>query len=125
MFGRGPKDPRAGIIWNKKKELRRLVKRKEYDLALRSGLDLLREVPHENDILFIVGSIYHIRGKHQKAIHYLARSLDVATYDTEALILKASSHLELGQPEEAKECCRMVQEVDPKNREAARILSGT
>lgn len=125
MFGRGPKDTRAGIIWNKKKELRRLVKRKEYDLALRSGLDLLREVPHENDVLFIVGSIYHIRGKHQKAIHYLARSLDVATYDTEALILKARSHLELGQPEEAKECCRMVQEVDPKNREAARILSGT
>lgn len=123
LFGRKPKSKKPDSIHDKKSRLRRHVKRKEYDLALKCGLELLREVPSENDVLFIVGSIYHVQGRHKEAIHYLARALDIATYDSEALILKARSHLALNQMKEAKACCHKVLEVDPKNSEAARIIA--
>lgn len=123
VLGFGSGDPRTQDIKKRKKELRKLVKGKKYEQALECGLDLLKVDPYENDILFIVGSIYYVNGSYRKAVSYLGRSLKIATYDVESLILKAHSHIKLGQPEMAKDCVRLIREVDPKNREAERILS--
>lgn len=121
-FGRRSNGAKEDTAFEKKKRLRRHVKRKEYDLALKTGLELLKIQPDENDVLFIVGTILHTKGSHGEAIHYLSRALEIATYDSEALILKARSHLKLNQTAEAKACYRKVLEVDPKNREAAGML---
>ncbi len=107
----------------RKKQLRKLVKGKKYAEALKLGLELIQTCPYENDILFIVGCIYYLQGRYRQSVPYLDRSLDIAKYDSEALLIKAECHLQLGQKKEAARCCRTVQEVDPRNARAAQIIS--
>jgi len=118
IFGGAGSDEKKG-----KKQLRKLVKRKKHAQALKLGLELLKDDPYENDILFIVGCIYYLQGRYHQSVSYLGRSLDIAKYDSEALLIKAECHLHLGQKKESVKCCRMVQEVDPWNARAARIIS--
>ena len=62
LFGLGSKDPNKKGISKKKKELRKLVKEKKYDSALRIGSQILKDNPDENDVLFIIGGIYYLKG---------------------------------------------------------------
>ena len=122
LFGLGSKDPEKKNISKKKKELRKLVKGKNYDSALRTGSEILKKNPHENDVLFIIGGIYYMKTKYQTAISYFERSLEWATHDVEVLILNANSYFKLGNFKQAMSCCNTIKEIDPKNKAVAELL---
>ena len=106
----------------KKKELRKLVKQKQYDAALKMGSEILQKIPEENDVLFIVGGIYYLKNNYQSAISYFEKSLEIATFDIEVLILKANSHYYLGEHKQAIQCCNKIKEIDPKNKSVSELL---
>jgi tetratricopeptide (TPR) repeat protein len=106
------------------KEVRRMVKAKRYGPALKTGIEYLREVPENHDILFIVGGIYYMQKRYASALPYFERALKIGRYDTEVLALKAQCHRRLGQKSRAEECWRDILEVDPKNAEALEMLGG-
>ena len=121
LFGR-PADPRMRENAKKAKEFKKLVKDKKYDEAVRLGAEYLRKVPNNQDVLFTMGGIYHMRGMHRAAISYLDKALEIGSYDTDALLLKARSHHRLGEAKRTVQCCKKIQEVDPKNMAAAELL---
>jgi len=110
-------------IIKRKKELKELVKDKQYDKVLQIGSELLEKRPDDLDVLFIVGSIYYMRGKHKTSISYFDKILDISSYDPETLLLKANALFELGQYNEAIKCCNKIQEIDPKNKAVLELLS--
>ena len=112
-------------IIKRKKELKDLVKDKQYDKVLQIGSELLEKRPNDLDVLFIVGSIHYMRGKHKTSISYFDKILDISSYDPETLLLKANSLFELGQYNEAIKCCNKIQEIDPKNKAVLELLSKT
>jgi len=120
LFG---KNPEIKQISQKKKELRKLVKQKQYDAALKIGSEILQKIPEENDVLFIVGGIHYMKNQHKTAISYFDKSLKVATFDTEVLLLKANSHYHLGEHKQAIQCCQKIKEIDPKNKSVSELLS--
>ena len=122
LFGLGSKDPQKKSVSKKKKELRKLVKDKKYDSALIIGSEILKKNPHENDVLFIIGGIYYMKGKYRKAILYFEKSLEIATHDVEVLILNANSYFRLGNFKQATNCCDTIKEIDPKNKGVAELL---
>ncbi len=50
LFGRS-KSPLEKKIKERKKELRKLVKQKQYDKALKVGDEILEKNPHDQDVL--------------------------------------------------------------------------
>ena len=122
LFGFGSKDPNKKNILTKKKELKKLVKEKKYDSALNIGTEILKKNPDENDVLFIMGGIYYMKGKYRTAISYFEKSLKIATHDVEVLILNANSYFRLGNFKQAKSCCDTIKEIDPKNKDVQELL---
>jgi tetratricopeptide (TPR) repeat protein len=122
LFGLGSKDPTKKSISKKKKELRKLVKAKKYDSALRIGSEILQKNPDENDVLFILGGIYYMKTKYKTAISYFEKSLEIATHDVEVLILTANSNFRLGNFKQAIICCETIKEIDPKNKAVEDLL---
>jgi tetratricopeptide (TPR) repeat protein len=122
LFGLGSKDPAKKSISKKKKELRKLVKAKKYDSALRIGSEILQKNPDENDVLFIIGGIYYMKTKYRTAISYFEKSLEIATHDVEVLILTANSNFRLGNFKQAIICCETIKEIDPKNKAVEDLL---
>lgn len=122
LFKKEPKDSPKKVVPQKKKQLRKLVKGKQYPKALKIGQEILLKVPHEEDVLFIVGGIYYMQNKYKTAISYLEKALDIGQYDTEALVLKATAHFKLGEKRKAVDCCNKVREVDPKNKAVIELL---
>lgn len=106
----------------RKKELKKLVKKKEYGKALKIGNEILEKNPYEQDVLFIVGGIYYMQNKLKTALYHFDRSLEIAQFDTEVLLLKANAHFRLGELSKAKQCCEKIQETDPKNNEVKGLL---
>lgn len=123
LFSKNPKNSEIKQTSQKKKELRKLVKQKQYDAALKIGSEILQKVPEENDVLFIVGGIYYMKNKYKDAISYFDKSLEIATFDTDVLTLKANSHYHLGEHKHAVQCCNRIKEIDPKNKAVAELLS--
>lgn len=123
MVGLFGKTPEIKQISQKKKELRKLVKQKQYDAALKIGSEILQKIPEENDVLFIVGGIYYMKNQYKTAISYFDKSLKIATFDTEVLLLKANSHYHLGENKQAIQCCTKIKEIDPKNKAVSELLS--
>ncbi len=121
LFGRS-KSPLEKKIKERKKELRKLVKQKQYEKALKVGNEILEKNPHEQDVLFVVGGIYYMKNKLKTAISHFDRSLEIAQFDTELLILKANAHFRLGELSQAKQCCEKIQEIDPKNKGVKELL---
>lgn len=119
LFGRSKTKKEESEI---KKELKKLVKKKEYEKALKVGNEILKKNPHEQDVLFIVGGIYYMQNKFKTAISHFDRSLEIAHFDTEVLLLKANSHFRLGELSKAKQCCKTILEIDPKNNEVKGLL---
>lgn len=122
LFGFASKDPDKKNISKKKKELKKLVKEKKYDSALNIGKEILKKNPDENDVLFIMGGIYYMRGKYRTAISYFEKSLKIATHDIEVLILNANSYFRLGNIKQAISCCDTIKEIDPKNKAVKELL---
>jgi len=122
LFGKKSKNNEVKTS-QKKKELRKLVKKKQYDDALKIGAEILQKVPEENDVLFIVGGIYYMKNKYQTAISYFEKSLEIGTYDTDVLFLKANAHYFLGQYKQAITCCNKIKEIDHKNKAVSELLS--
>jgi tetratricopeptide (TPR) repeat protein len=120
LFG---KNPEIKQISQKKKELRKLVKQTQYDAALKIGSEILQKIPEENDVLFIVGGICYMKNQYKTAISYFDKSLKIATFDIEVLILKANSHYHLGENKQAIQCCNKIKEIDPKNKAVSELLS--
>ena len=116
LFDRKEKDPKSKKTTELKKELRKLVKQKKYDEALKIGEKILEKTPHENDVLFIVGGIYYMRNRLKTAITFFDRALEIGEYDVQVLLLKANSHLKLGDIKKSKSCCEKIIEIDPKNK---------
>ena len=122
MFGLNSK-PKEKNILQKRKELRKLVKKKQHDGALQFGLEILQKNPYEQNVLFIVGGIYYMKNQYQTAMPYFEKALDIGAYDVEVLTLKANSHYFLGEPKKALACCDKIKEIDPKNKAVAELLS--
>ncbi len=123
LFSKNPKDSERKQTSQKKKELRKLVKQKQYDAALKIGTEILQKIPEENDVLFIVGGIYYMKNKYKSAISYFEKALEIATFDTDVLILKANSHYHLGEHKQAIQCCQKIREIDSKNKAVSKLLS--
>ncbi len=123
MVGLFGKNPEIKQISQKKKELRKLVKQKQYDAALKMGSEILQKIPEENDVLFIVGGIHYMKNQYNTAISYFEKSLEIATFDIEVLILKANSHYYLGEHKQAIQCCTKIKEIDSKNKSVSELLS--
>jgi len=121
LFGRS-KSPLEKKIAERKKELRKLVKQKQYEKALKVGNEILEKNPHEQDVLFVVGGIYYMKNKLKSAISHFDRSLEIAQFDSEVLLLKANAHFRLGELEKSKQCCEKIQEIDPKNKAVKELL---
>ena len=121
IFRRTPKDPEKKKNREKIKEIRKLVKEKQYDKALRSGLEYLKNVPEHHDVLFIVGGIYYMQKKYPSAILYFDKALEIGSYDIEVLSLKANAHYSMGENKHALQCCEKIMEVDPKNKFVAEL----
>ena len=122
LFSKNSKNSEIKQTSQKKKELRKLVKQKQYDAALKMGSEILQKIPEENDVLFIVGGIYYLKNNYSSAILYFAKSLEIATFDIEVLILKANSHYYLGEHKQAIQCCNKIREIDPKNKAVSELL---
>lgn len=122
LFSREPKDPQKKKNVQKLKELKKLVKEKKYAEALKSGTDYLHKVPNNHDVLFTVGGIYYLQNKHKTAISYFEKALEIGTYDVDVLLLKAYSHQKLGEDKRAIQCCKKIQEIDPKNKSVSNLL---
>jgi len=105
-----------------KKEIKKLVKQKRYNDVLKVGTEILEKIPNDLDILFVVGGIYHMRGKFKLAISHFDRILNISSYDPEALLMKAKSLFELKRFDECTSCCKKIQEIDPKNKGAQEFL---
>ena len=122
LFSKNSKNSEIKQTSQKKKELRKLVKQKQYDAALKMGSEILQKIPEENDVLFIVGGIYYLKNNYSSAILYFEKSLEIATFDIEVLILKANSHYYLGEHKQAIQCCNKIREIDPKNKAVSELL---
>jgi tetratricopeptide (TPR) repeat protein len=122
LFSRAPKDPQKKKNIQKLKEIRNLVKEKKYDEALKTGTEYLRKVPHNHDVLFIVGGIYYMKNKYSTAISYFDKILEIATYDVAVLLLKAYSHQKLGENKKVIQCCEKIKEIEPKNKSVSELL---
>ena len=93
-----------------------ITEQKKYENALRIGQQIIEKTPHDNDVLFIVGSIYYMKNKPKTAISFFDKALDIGEYDTQVLLLKANSHFQLGDTVKCKFCCDKILEIDPKNK---------
>ena len=116
LFSREKKDPTKKKAIQLKKDLRKLVKQKKYEDALKIGCKILDKTPHDNDVLFIVGGIYYMQNKFKTAISFFDKALDIGEYDTQVLLLKANAHFKLGDITKSKKCCDKILEIDPKNK---------
>lgn len=122
LFSRGSKDPQKKKNTEKIKEIRKLVKEKKYDQALKTGTEYLRKVPENHDVLFIMGGIYYMKKKYKMAISYFEKALQIGSYDTEVLILKANAHYFIGEYKRAIQCCDKIKEIDPKNKSVVELI---
>jgi tetratricopeptide (TPR) repeat protein len=123
LFNRRQKIPQEKKNTEKFKELQKLVKEKKYDQALNAGIEYLQKISENHDVLFIVGGIYYMKNKYRTAISYFEKALEIGSYDTEVLILKANAHYKIGQNKGAIQCCDKIKEIDPKNKAVAELLA--
>ena len=62
---------------NPRRRLRKLVKEKKYDDALKYGHAIEKTLEHDPDIAFILGTIYFIKGNAQKTLYYMDKTLEI------------------------------------------------
>ena len=82
-------------LFNKNKpqqKLRKFIKEKKYAEALKYSVNLEKDEKYRNDtdIAFIIGTIHFLKGDIEKTLSYMNKVLEIAEYDIDALVLKAS-----------------------------------
>ena len=82
-------------LFNKNKpqqKLRKFIKEKKYAEALKYSVNLEKDEKYKNDtdIAFIIGTIHFLKGDIEKTLSYMNKVLEIAEYDIDALVLKAS-----------------------------------
>ncbi|RDJ32576.1 MAG: hypothetical protein DWQ18_07025 [Crenarchaeota archaeon] len=122
LFGKKPSEKEFSVR-NQMKELRKLVKDKQYDKAIKIGDEILRKTPHNHDVHFIVGGIYYMRGKLKTALVHFDEALKIGEYDPDVLLLKANAHFKLGQIKDSIASCEKLKEIDPKNKSLKELES--
>lgn len=122
LFKKSPEKIARKKALSRKKEFKKLVKEKKFGKVLDVGEEILEKLPDDLDVLFILGGIYNMRGKHKTAISYFDRALKYSSYDPGLLLMKAKSLLELGRFDESKLCCDKLLEIDPKNKAVQTLL---
>ena len=106
---------------NPRRRLRKLVKEKKYDDALKYGHAIEKTLEHDPDIAFILGTIYFIKGNAQKTLYYMDKTLEIGEYDIDALSIKASVHIHQKNKTKAEQCCEKIREIDSKNKSLREI----
>ena len=123
LFSKTPEDIAFKNNIDQFKKFKKLVKKKKYPEALKLGLDYLEKVPYNHDALFTIGGIYYLKNKHRTAISYFDRALETGDTDVEVLLLKAYTHQKLQETEISIDCCKKIQNIDPKNKPMINLLS--
>ena len=101
---------------NPRRRLRKLIKQKKYDEALEYGHEIEKNLEHDPDVAFIIGTVYFMKGDVKNTLAYMNKTLEVGEYDIDALSIQASVYLHLKNRDKVKECCEKIQEIDPKNK---------
>ena len=123
LFTKTPEDIAFKKNIDQFKKFKKLVKSKKYSEALKLGLDYLEKVPYNHDALFAIGGIYYLKNKYRTAISFFDRALETGDSDVEVLLLKAYSHQKLQENKIAIDCCKKIQDLDPKNKTVPNLLS--
>ena len=123
LFSKTPEDIAFKKNIEQFKKFKKLVKGKKYPEALKLGLDYLEKVPYNHDALFTIGGIYYLKNKHRTAISFFDRALETGDSDVEVLLLKAYSHQKLQENSIAIDCCKKIQDLDPKNKSVFNLIS--
>ncbi len=106
---------------NPRRRLRKLIKQKKYDEALEYGHEIEKNLGHDPDVAFIIGTVYFMKGDVKNTLAYMNKTLEVGEYDIDALSIKASVYLHLKKTVKVKECCEKIKEIDPKNKAVKEI----
>ena len=114
-------------LFNKNKpqqKLRKFIKEKKYAEALKYSVNLEKDERYRNDtdIAFIIGTIHFLKGDIEKTLSYMNKVLEIAEYDIDALVLKASILAGMNNKKGVIECCNKIKEIDPKNATMQKIL---
>ena len=114
-------------LFNKNKpqqKLRKFIKEKKYAEALKYSVNLEKDERYRNDtdIAFIIGTIHFLKGDIEKTLSYMNKVLEIAEYDIDALVLKASILAGMKNKKGVIECCNKIKEIDPKNITMQKIL---
>ena len=123
LFSKTPEDIAFKKNIEQFKKFKKLVKRKKYPEALKLGLDYLEKVPYNHDAIFTIGGIYYLKNKYRTAISFFDRALETGDSDVEVLLLKAYSHQKLQENSIAIDCCKKIQDLDPKNKSVFNLIS--
>ena len=123
LFSKTPEDIAFKKNIEQFKKFKKLVKKKKYPEALKLGLDYLEKVPYNHDALFTIGGIYYLKNKHRTAISFFDRALETGDSDVEVLLLKAYSHQKLQETPITIDCCKKIQDLDPKNKSVFNLIS--
>lgn len=123
LFSKTPEDIEFKKNIDQFKKFKKLVKKKQYPEALKLGLDYLEKVPYNHDALFAIGGIYYLKNKFRTAISYFDRALETGDTDVEVLLLKAYAHQKLQENQISLDCCKKIQNIDPKNKSMINLLS--
>ena len=123
LFSKTPEDIAFKKNIEQFKKFKKLVKGKKYPEALKLGLDYLEKVPYNHDAIFTIGGIYYLKNKYRTALSFFDRALETGDSDVEVLLLKAYSHQKLQENQLAIDCCKKIQDLDPKNKSVPNLLS--
>ena len=123
LFSKTPEDIAFKKNIEQFKKFKKLVKKKKYSEALKLGLDYLEKVPYNHDAIFTIGGIYYLKNKYRTAISFFDRALETGDSDVDVLLLKAYSHQKLQENSIAIDCCKKIQDLDPKNKSVFNLIS--
>ena len=123
LFSKTPEDITFKKNIEQFKKFKKLVKKKKYPEALKLGLDYLEKVPYNHDAIFTIGGIYYLKNKYRTAISFFDRALETGDSDVDVLLLKAYSHQKLQENSIAIDCCKKIQDLDPKNKSVFNLIS--
>lgn len=101
-----------------KRNLRKLILKGDYELAITLAHELLKKDPYDTDILFILAGAYYILEDAPSVLRYVDKILQITNSDVEAIMLKATALAALGKTKEAINCCKIILKDQPDNQSA-------
>jgi len=112
----------VGLFSYPKRRLRKLVNEGEYREALKLGQSLEEKHSKDQDLFFIIASIYYMNGDAKNTIAYLDKVLEINKNDLESLLLKAEVLIHMKNKQEALDCCEQIRKIDPNSDVIDEIL---